>query len=284
MTTDISSRGMLADLRISQWTARKIDRKASKEVAQTHQMADKQGAYYKSLIDSDALTGVQNAVRGARDYHWKMTLPWSDVGPRVLSSAAYFDYMGKMAEYQGVFDQAVQALLGAYPYHRQEAQRLLGSLFNDDEYPTTEALVRKFSFRLDILPLPVAGDFRAELSAEEVDRVRQDIEQRTRETVQDSVKDAYYRVAKMVERYVERLAKPDGTFRATMVDDVRELAEILPKLNFTGDPELDKLARRLNMELCPFEADALRNDPASRRAAYNAAMGMKKDLAGFFGV
>jgi hypothetical protein len=282
--TNISSRGMLVDLRPSQWTARKTDKKAAKEVAATHQMVERQGSFYKSLIDTSALETVRDVVTGAREYHWKRTLPWSDTGPRVLACAAYFDYMEKISQYHALFDQAVNELLAAYPYHRQEAQRLLGTLFNDAEYPTTEALAAKFAFNVNVLPLPVAGDFRAELGDAQVEAIRKDIEANTRAAVADSMRDAFDRVAKLVERYATRLATPENTFRASMVEDSRDLADLLPKLNLTGDPQLDALAQRLVTELCPYEAEQLRSDPLARNAAYRAALSMKSDLASFFGV
>lgn len=106
-STDISARGMLADLRVSQWTGRKTDKRVAREVAEQHQVAERQGTYYKSLIDGSALENVRLAVTAAREYHWKLTLPWSDTGPRILSGAAYFDYMQRMGELQQRFEQAV---------------------------------------------------------------------------------------------------------------------------------------------------------------------------------
>ena len=280
----LSTRGMLVDLRISQWTARKTDKKAAKEVAANHQMVERQGSFYKSLIDTSALETVRDVVTGAREYHWKMTLPWSDTGPRVLACQAYFDYMERIGEYQSQFDTAVRELLAAYPYHRQEAQRLLGTLFNDDEYPTTEALAAKFAFNVNVLPLPVAGDFRAELGDDQVAAIRASIEATTKQSVAESMRGAFDRVAKMAERYASRLATPEGTFRATMVEDARDLAVLLPKLNLTGAPLLVALAKRLTTELCPYEPEQLRSDPVARQAAYRAAVSINADLAGFFGV
>lgn len=282
-TDRISSKAMLVDLRVSQWTARKTDKRAAAEVVTTHNAQANAATVYKSLIDSTALDAVKKLASEARTYHYKMTLPWSDAGPRILSNTAYFDYMQQMQDYANRFEQAVNKLLVDYPLHRQEAKRLLGSLFDDNEYPTLAALNAKFQFKLNVLPLPTAGDFRVELDNDEADRLRQDIEQHTAGVIRAAVIEAYERVQKVVDAYIDRLAKPDTIFRDSLVDNAHELADMLPGLNITDDPQLAKLAEQLRTRLCAFEPQDLRENPVARREAYNAAIDMNKDLMGFFG-
>jgi hypothetical protein len=280
--THIATKAMLVDLRVSQWTARKIDRKATSEVAANHQLAQNQGTYYKSLIDGSALETVQKVVRSARDYHYRCTLPWSDAGPRALSSMGYFDYMQRIGEFKTEFDNAVAQLLGDYPLHRQEAKRLLGTLFNEDDYPTADVLAGKFDFRLNVLPLPCAGDFRVEIGEDELARVQAEIERTTTATLTSAVGDAYQRVAKVLEAFIDRLAKPETVFRDSLVENARDLAEVLPSLNLTADPQLDVIAKRLSQHLCQHEPDRLRTDPHARKAAFNEACAMHKDVLAFF--
>lgn len=286
MTTqhdDISGRAMLADLRISRWTARKLDRRATSEVAKNHQLQSQSGRYYKTLIEGAAFDNTNDIATKARAYHYRMTLPWSDVGPRVLANEAYFEYAIQMQDFGQQFQTSVDALLTEYPYYREEAKRLLGSLFNEDDYPPTYDLSHRFGFKLNILPLPVASDFRAQIGDEERDRIRKEIEIATNETVRRSVGEAYTRLAKVCEAFVDRLGDPKRVFHDSLVNNAKDLAEVLPKLNFTKDPQLDVLAQRLNDELCRYEPATLRTDPAARSATHRAARQINKDLMGFFG-
>jgi hypothetical protein len=45
-----------------------------------------------------------------------------------------------------------------------------------------------------------------------------------------------------------------------LVDNVRELARLLPAFNLTGDPILANISERINAELCTYDAD----DPRGR--------------------
>lgn len=287
---NIHSSAMLVDLRISQWTARKIDKKATAEVAATHGVASSTGTYYKSVLpttntsgDKTAIEEIKKLVGEARSYHYKLTLPWFDTGPRVLSNLGYIEYMQRMQEYTAAFDALVDEFVQDYPFQREEAKRRLGTLFNEDDYPTLERVADKFSFSLNVLPIPQGSDFRCDIGEDEVDRIRKDIEASTRTTMQNSLLDAFTRVRDVTEAFVDRLQFEDTVFRDTLVGNAKELSSVLPKLNFTGDPKLAMICDELEARLCAYTPNELRNNMQARRETYEAALDMKKDLAAFFG-
>lgn len=282
-TNGIHGKAMLVTLNISQWFARKIDKRAAAEVAANHKAESNKGSFYKSLVEGDSLEAIKQLATRARAAHYRRTLPWSDSGPRILSNLGYLDYMQEMAGYRQQFEKLVAQFVAEYPLLRQEAKRLLGGLFDDSDYPDLQSVVRKFSFVTNVTPLPMADDFRCDLGTEEVDRIRAEIQSNTDAAVKESVADAYDRVAKIVEAYIDRLANPDTTFRDSLVQNARDLAEVLPSLNFTGDPKLEEISKRLVDKLCVHEPDTLRHNKDTRRKAYEEAMEMHKDLIGFFG-
>lgn len=283
MEQKVHSHVMLVSLNISQWSARKIDRKATSQVAQANNVQATSGAYYKSLVEGGALEEIKKLVTKVRTSHYNRTLPWSDAGPRVLSNVGYFDYVQEMAAYAAEFDKLVDQFLQEYPLMRQEAKRLLGSLFNDDDYPDLQAVADKFSFKTSITPLPMGDDFRCDIGAAEVERIRAEITANTNAAMQKAVDEAFERVTKVVESFVDRLADPDTVFRDSLVVNARDLADILPSLNVTNDPRLAELAAKLKDKLCQHEPDSLRHNKTTRREAYEAALEMQKDLLGFFG-
>lgn len=280
---DIHATVMLAELSVSQWTARKLDRRATQQVADSNKVESRNGAYYKSLIEGGSLEEIRKLVTKARNAHWRRTLPWSDAGPRVLSNMAYLDYMQDMAEYGKQFDELLEKFLNEYPLLRQEARRLLGELFDDDDYPDLNQVAAKFSFGVNILPLPKGDDFRCDIGTVEVDRIRKEITDTTNAAMQRAVTDAFDRVTKVVEAYMDRLAGTETVFRDSLVQNARDLAEVLPALNVTGDPRLTELATKLKEKLCAHEPDALRHNHTTRRETYEQAVAMHKDLMGFLG-
>lgn len=279
----IHGQAMLVNLNISQWSARRVDKKAAADVAKANNVESSKGAYYKSLVEGGSLDDIKKLAIEARTEHYRRTLPWSDNGPRILSNLGYFDYMEAMRNFNARFDALVGAFIADYPLLRHEAARLLGDLFDDNDYPNLNTVGAKFRFAVSVSPLPIGDDFRCDLGSEEVARIRADITAQSNAATAAAMREAYERVADVAARFVDRLASPETVFKNTLVTNARELADVLPSLNLTGDPALTALGQKIKEQLCKHEPEQLRTDPASRRAAYEAAMAMQADLVGFFG-
>jgi hypothetical protein len=57
---------------------------------------------------------------------------------------------------------------------------------------------------------------------------------------------------------VERLNEPESRFYTSMVTNVAELVEILPRLNVNGDPDLNRLATQVRQRLCNYSSQDLK--------------------------
>jgi len=56
--------------------------------------------------------------------------------------------------------------------------------------------------------------------------------------------DLWSRLRDGVSHMVDRLNEPESRFHATLVTNIFDLVELLPRLNVTGDPELNGLPKR----------------------------------------
>jgi len=283
MTHDIHTSVMLVELNVSQWTARKMDKRVASAVAQSNHVGEDVGRYYKSLLDPAIIKQITSQVNETRKQYYKLTLPWADDGPRVLPSAMYFDFMADMQACRLQFEGLVNGFLVDYPYHREQAKLFLGSLFQDSDYPEPATLAAKFGFHLKVTPLPHAQDFRCEIGGEEVDKIRAQIEAETRATMQATVKSAFDRIMVVASQYADRLTETDGVFRDSMVDKARELVDIMPKLNFTNDPELTRLTHVVSEKLAAHDPAVLRTNMTTRTQAAAAAKNVVSDIENFFG-
>lgn len=282
-TDNVYGNVMLVDLRVSQWTGRKMDKRVSKAVADANSVAEGAGRYYKTLLDPAVMKDIQQLVTSARNRHYAMTLPWSDEGPRVLSSKLYFTYMQEMREYKDKFLSKVNGLLSEYPYHREEAKRLLGNLFSETDYPTPEELSGKYGFHVRVLPLPKGSDFRCNIPDEELAEVRQQMNSENDALLKRATDEAYARVHKVASAYVDRLAETDTVFRDSLVWNARELVDLLPALNITNDPRLDELTDKLATHLGRHDPKTLRTSMGARKETYEAAKEVVSDIESVFG-
>lgn len=269
---NLSTRAMLADLTIRQWTAQKLDRDVTNEVADTKHAGRDAGRYNKRLIAKEALADIQSAVSQAKATHYAHTSPWSDSGVRILSNANYLDYMAKIDRIRVDFETAVAAFLDRYDHFRDEARLQLGDMFNCDDYPPRASIASRFEMGVDIDALPESTDFRCAISDDAAEAIRQDIEQRMGEKTNAAMRDAFERVATVTRAMVARLnayeeptqdSKAKGVFRDSLVGNVRDLVAVLPGLNLTGDSDLDVICDELKA-ITKFDASNLRGSVLAR--------------------
>ena len=162
----ISDKAMLICLHITMWTARKHDKRVSEEVAQSHEANTNAGRYNKHLLDqAEKLEELRTLAGQIRQYFYKVTLPWSDEGYRLLPSHLYFEFTNQMSEFKTAYEQLVREFLDAYPTYREQARSSLGLLYRDSDYPDWSKLTEKFDLTTDILPIPCGEDFRVTLGA-----------------------------------------------------------------------------------------------------------------------
>ncbi len=86
---DLSTDAMLVSLRISAWSGRLHDRRASNHVAAHHEASAGAGRYNKRLLPKSAFAALTATASKARTTYYEQTLPWDDQGFRLLPVANY---------------------------------------------------------------------------------------------------------------------------------------------------------------------------------------------------
>ncbi len=268
----ITERAMLAAVHISIWTAVKHDRKVSREVAEQHGAYAGAGRYNKQLLrEAERLESLRALSGQIRQYFYKITLPWSDEGYRLLPAHFYFELTTKMREFEQAFAQQVNEFLGVYPSYIEQVKPELNGLFREEDYPSTDKLRDKFGVKLEVLPIPSGNDFRVTLSEEEQARVAREIDENVRQSLQRGTEDLWGRLKGVISHMVERLNEPDSRFHASLVTNICELVDLLPSLNVNQDQELNRFATEIRNRLCGFTARDLKKDEILRTATANDA-------------
>ena len=268
----ITERAMLAAVHISIWTAVKHDRKVSRDVAQQHGAHEGAGRYNKQLLrEAEKLESLRSLAGQVRQYFYKITLPWSDEGYRLLPAHFYFELTAKMREFEQAFTRQVEEFLAVYPSYIEQVRPEVNGLFREEDYPSAEKLRNKFGVRLEVLPIPSGEDFRVTLSEEEQARVAHEIDENVRQSLQRGTEDLWVRLKEVVSHMVERLKEPESRFHASLVTNVCELVDLLPRLNVNQDEELNRFAEEIRDRLCGFTARGLKKNEILRVATVNDA-------------
>ena len=264
----LSQQAMLANLTISQWTARKYDKTATGDVETKHGAKDA-GRFNKLLIDKSALEPIVQLAGKLRMQHYTMTLPWGDNGDRLLPSKLYLQYTQEMRMLHAQFDAAVQIFVSNYPTLVQAARRRLGTLYDPTDYPSPSDIAGRFGMSMSFTPVPDAKDFRVEVAAEDAEQIRADITRMVRERQVEATKDAFRRAKEVVSRVHERLTAEKVVIHDTLMGNVRELVDMLPAFNLTDDPGLTQLHADLKALWCT--PNALRASTSRRESTAKAA-------------
>jgi hypothetical protein len=112
--------------------------------------------------------------------------------------------------------------------------------------------------KLEVLPIPSGEDSRVTMSAEEQARVAQEIDANVRQSFTRGTGDLRDHLKDVVSHMVDRLNEPEARFHASLVSNVLDLVNLLPKLNVSDDQELNRFAGEIRNKLCGFIARDLK--------------------------
>jgi hypothetical protein len=279
---NLNDRALLVQLNVSQWTARKYDKKATKEVILSHGTTAAAGRFNKALLPmSDLLENIHKKTTHIRTKYYDNTLPWGMDGTMMLPTANYLAFMSDFRKERGEWNSLVQDFIDNYDSLKLDAQRILGSLYDHSDYPPVLELRHKFHMDMAVFPVP-SSDFRVAIGSEELSRIQQDVERRVKDAEQTALKDVWQRLYERVKHMAEKLADPKAIFRDSMLENTREICALLPRLNFSDDPNLEAMRQQVEASLLKHP-EALRNDPDLRQDTAAEAKKIMDAMGAFMG-
>jgi len=279
----IASSACLSELSISQWGGRKKDRKASKEVTANNNAASGVANVHKKLLgDCPELDAVHKMTGNIRNMHYAMTMPWSDIGMRLLPTKQYFNYHKQMTEMENEWYKTVEAFLNSYNWEISKAEAKLGNLFYRDEYPTVDTLKGKFSFNLTYIPIPETGDFRIDIGNEAKAEIVRGYGEYYSRQIKNAMDDIWSRLYSALNKMSERLDYTNSDnkkiFRDSIVSNVVDIIGLLDTCNVTGDSQMSAARLKLEEAMYSVTPDALREDDYLRGVTKKAMDDVIKSL------
>jgi len=277
----IASSAMLVEMNISVWTANKIDKDASRKVADDNHAAADAGHFRKNLMAGSHLRKeIADYAASCRLWHNTRTMPWADRGPRLLPTSLFFDYKTEAGARQAYFENLVNKFEGEYPRLQQTAHNYLGSLYDASDYPDVGEVRSKFGYRLVFSPVPDAGDFRIDLPTQELDAMKAQYESHANERVEGAMKEQWGKLHDMVARMSDKLVEPDGDdkrrWHDTFITNAQEMCGMLTHLNITKDPSLEAARRGLERAIAGVDIDHIKEDVSVREGVKSKLDAMLK--------
>lgn len=276
----LSLKAMLVSLKITEFSARKTDKAVTDEINQNKNASKDAGRYSKQLIPKKHLKSLISVRSEARAFHSENTLPWGD-GVRILPASNYWEYTKTMQDIKARFEAEADKFCKLYPALRAEAKEMLGDMYADEDYPPS--VEDRFSFDVAIMPLPDVNDFRIELGTEEQERIKTDIQARLHDAQVEATRDLWNRLHEIIKKASDKLNSDGSIFRDSLIGNISELVELLPRLNVTNDKELNEAAQKIKAELTVHTPEEIRKDAQLRKDVARKADDILEAMSGYIG-
>ena len=271
---NIDTCAMLVEFNASQWTARKLDRSTSDEVVRDKNAGEKGAARVNKnlLAGRKELEIINQHVGFVRQYVYEHTLPWSDSGIRLLPAPSFIIFDAEMTKHHNAFEDLVRDFISIYPTLITAQAMALGDMFKREEFPSPNELQHKFSFRLNYMPVPAAGDFRVDVGNDAQKELQDKLAKLADERVEFAMRDVKTRLKEHLDRMSDRLAVDAANgnivtrkFHDSLLDTAHDLCDMVKVLNITNDQTLEEARKALFESINGVDVKELRNNLPVRK-------------------
>jgi hypothetical protein len=267
----LQSSSVLVKLTLRQWDGYTKDKRVSERVDQTFNTNGSAGNYNKRLFDRGVLAPIRSTMSDLYAQHRSMTMPWCYEGVSLLPSKVMLPYCEMMRRGRDTIEREVENLRQQYPIHMANQMSRLGAMFNADDYPTEEELISRYGVEWQFFPVPDAGHFLVDVEQDLAQQVKHDLTNTLASVYNGAASSLYARMTDLLEHMHERLADPENIFHASMLDNARAVAQVMPALNIFDDQKLTEASQRLQQMIAHLEPQDLRKNLQLRQQVANEA-------------
>lgn len=254
-----------------------------------------------SRLFRDKANPINQIVRAFDElytYHKQHTLPYIDVGPRIVPTTEYFEYAETMRQRL----QAIDALMDKYMpdydkyvdmdmLYRNQGQAV--GRARKADYPSAAEFRAAMSAELRFMPLPDKSHFLFDISEED----EAAFERSLQEAANTARNDVIWRMLEPLKHLADTLQHPIGAtdpdsgkrlgiFRDSTVQNVIDGVRMARRLALDPSPELQALMDELEQMITAYDnvKHQLRESPIVREQAAKKLADCAAKMSAFMGV
>ena len=270
----IKSKALMVRLDRKKLNRNVMDKVLGSEVRDKKNVKDSSAVRVNKSIYTKASTDeYMKLYNEASKYFYRVSLPWDDKGWRLLAVDLYEDFVKKMKSFTKQYRNAVVKFIDGIEMHIEESRTMLGDAFCIDDYEflsntgavDRDFLLTKFSLEVEFNTVTSGDDLRASLNEADREIIAAQINQqamdkfaKANEHIINSLHDAVFAIH-------DRLSVSDNVFRDTLISNLEDLCDLIPKMNIAGDPAINQLAADAVNKLGKWDAQTLRDEPEARK-------------------
>lgn len=274
----LASRSMLVSLSQRMWWANASDRQLGMQAEAANDADNRSLKVLKQLIPPEYTLPIKRVALLGRDQHLRLTLPGISKGQQLLATKTFDEYAMGQGYIRETFFSEVKKFVDRYPAIVDAAPARLGRAFRASDFPSPDRIASYFDYQLTFRPVPEAGNWLLEdIDMEDVSKLANELANEQNTMFREASKELTGRLmavlqnlATQAENYKEGVTS-GGMLRDATIDSVKDLANLVPKMNMTGDPILDAAAKEMLVNFSNLEAKDMRKDAAVRNDVASVA-------------
>ena len=265
----ISSSAVLVRLSISTWTAKKIDKHQTENVYRREGADSKAGKYIKDIMVGCKHIGeVTKYANNTRNEYANRTLPWDDMGDRILSTSSLLPFKSDFNGKRDEFWRRRDYICNNYDNLKHISASYLGAMYNPSDYPSVDSVYEKYAWKLTIKTVPESGHLYLDLPAQDLEEMRQALEADKQDKTKHAMDTAWHRMHDMLSSMSAKLTEGEEDkkkrFYESFVSNPKDLCDMLEHLNIANDPELERARVMLERTIKGADIEVIKESPAIR--------------------
>jgi len=268
----------------------KTDKDLSGIIQELKNVTDKSSVRVnKSLFPKEATDKYQKVITNAAKYFYRVTTPWDDKGFRLLSVDIYKDFIKTMKGHTREFREAVMDFIDGFENNIEAMRPVLGDAFNLADYSeyllstggvNREGLLEKFALEVEYGTVSDGDDLRATLTETDREVISAHITEQNNKKFAKSQEHIIVRLIECVKAIQENAARDFKGAKDTLIGNLEDLCDLVPKMNIAGDPDINQLADDCREVLCKWDTTTLREVKSIRDDVTDKADKMLKGMEG----
>ena len=258
------------------YTGIKKDKRGRKAIAEKFGSDETASRAQKETLPLEKIKKIMSIPANFRNQSlYKLAIPYRVKGEYLLPVVSYDKLMDaeRMAksEWEPLVDDLVD---NEYENLIEESKKRLNGLFDISDYLTKAQLKKRFSWKIVFSPVPSSGHLIADITNELTAELTADMDNMENIAIQNGMKNVWHRVFDAVSALSKKMKetrkdKNDNDvspiFRDSIIENIKDLVELLPSLNITDDPALEQARKDLENDLIGIDPDQLRENETDRK-------------------
>jgi hypothetical protein len=266
-------------VRVSSWMGQVRSDEGQYELAKNHDAEKDALSVGLALLPKAVQKEIRDHVIGIRKAVAKASLPFEDGGYRILKATEYSRLNAEIQKRQSDFQTYIHdEVYMKYDELRFMAQTRLGSLFDEDSFPTLESIMGRYGACLFVQPIENLEDLRIDgIPDAELAKIKEDTLAEYEKNLVAGQMELVQSIRKAVEAILEKTDNEGSRYKRAL-ENLSELCDSVPALNILGSDELEKLAKQIKKKIATKDSNTIKENKTVKTAVVKASKSMIDEL------